>query len=114
MRSECYSTRCVCLCVSVKSHLTSGASVRDETAAMYSAGNEGQKKSETASFQSYGTSCIIRLPCSQPYLVSVEYARALLMWPVDRWAEFSHLRFSSFERSERCMPSSLHHDCSPA
>ena len=40
---------CVCVCVclsvrlSVKSHLTSGASVRRENAASYSAGNEGQK-----------------------------------------------------------------------
>ena len=33
----------VCVCVSVKSHLTSGASVRRENAATYSAGNEGQK-----------------------------------------------------------------------
>ena len=32
----------VCVCVSVKSHLTSGASVRPENAAMYSAGNEGK------------------------------------------------------------------------
>ena len=35
---------CVCVCVglSIKSHLTSGASVRRENAATYSAGNEGQ------------------------------------------------------------------------
>ena len=33
----------VCVCVSVKSHLTSGASVHCENAVMYSAGNEGQK-----------------------------------------------------------------------
>ena len=33
----------MCVCVSVKSHLTSGASVRPENAATYSAGNEGQK-----------------------------------------------------------------------
>ena len=33
----------VSVCVSVKSHLTSGASVRRENAATYSAGNEGQK-----------------------------------------------------------------------
>ena len=31
------------MCVSVKSHLTSGASVCRENAATYSAGNEGQK-----------------------------------------------------------------------
>ena len=34
---------CVCVCVSVKSHLTYGASVRPENAVAYSAGNEGQK-----------------------------------------------------------------------
>ena len=34
----------MCVCVSVKSHLTaSGASVRRENAATYSAGNEGQE-----------------------------------------------------------------------
>ena len=31
------------MCVSVKSHLTSGASVRPETSVTYSAGNGGQK-----------------------------------------------------------------------
>ena len=34
---------CVCVCLSVKSHLTYGASVRPENAVTYSAGNEGQK-----------------------------------------------------------------------
>ena len=34
---------CLCVCLSVKSHLTYGASVRPENAATYSAGNEGQK-----------------------------------------------------------------------
>ena len=33
----------VCVCVSVKSHLTSGASVCPENTVTYSAGNEGQK-----------------------------------------------------------------------
>ena len=46
MCSEGYGSRrvCVSVCVSVKSHLTSGASVRRENAATHSAGNEGQKK----------------------------------------------------------------------
>ena len=35
-------TVCVRVCVSVKSHLTSGASVCPENATMYSAGNEGK------------------------------------------------------------------------
>ena len=34
---------CVCVCLSVKSHLTYGASVRPENAVTYSEGNEGQK-----------------------------------------------------------------------
>ena len=33
----------MCVCVSVKSHLTSGASVCCENAVTYSVGNEGQK-----------------------------------------------------------------------
>ena len=50
---------CVCLsvCLSVKSHLTYGASVRPENAVTYSAGNEGQKicgdLPETTAFKSY-------------------------------------------------------------
>ena len=44
MRSEGYSTWvCLCVCVSVKSHLTYGASVRPEKAVTFSAGKEGQK-----------------------------------------------------------------------
>ena len=34
---------CVSVCLSVKSHLTYGASVRPENVVMYSAGKEGQK-----------------------------------------------------------------------
>ena len=33
----------LCVCLSVKSHLTYGASVRPENAVTYSAGNEGRK-----------------------------------------------------------------------
>ena len=48
---------CLCVCVSVKSHLTYGASVRPENAVTYSAGNEGQKicgdLPETTAFKSY-------------------------------------------------------------
>ena len=53
-----------------------------KNATTYSACNEGQNFcgvfSETASFQSYGTSCFVRLPCSRPFFLSPEYARALL------------------------------------
>ena len=77
MRSEGYGSRrvclsvCVCVCVSVKSHLTFGASARPENAVTYSVGNKGQKIrgvfSDTASFQSYGTCCIVRPQCSRPF-----------------------------------------------
>ena len=45
MRSEDYGSWLVCLfvCLSVKSHLTSGASVHPENAVTYSACSEGQK-----------------------------------------------------------------------
>ena len=57
----------VCLSVrlSVKPHLTSGASVRPENAVTYSASNEGQNIrgvfSETAPLRRSSTSCIVRL-----------------------------------------------------
>ena len=61
MRSEGYSSW-VCVCVSVKSHLTSGASICPENTVIYSVGNGGQKIckvfSETASFKSYGVICL--------------------------------------------------------
>ena len=48
---------CLSVCLSVKSHLTYGASVRPENAVTYSAGNEGQKicgdLPETTAFKSY-------------------------------------------------------------
>ena len=57
---------CVCVCLSVKSHLTYGASVRPENAVTYSAGNEGQKIcgvfSETAPLQRSSTPSVVR-PC---------------------------------------------------
>ena len=49
------------VCVSVKSHLTSGVSVRPENTVTYSVGNRGQKMfffSETASFKTYGVICL--------------------------------------------------------
>ena len=48
---------CVCVCLSVKSHFTYGASVCPENAVTYSAGKEGQKicgdLPETTAFKSY-------------------------------------------------------------
>ena len=65
MRSEGY---CSWVCVSVKSHLTYGASVRPENAVTYSAGNEGQKIcgvfSKTAPLQRSSTPSVVR-PCVQ-------------------------------------------------
>ena len=46
---------CLCVCLSVKSHFTSGASVLPENTVTYSAGNGDQKVFfETAPFKSYG------------------------------------------------------------
>ena len=58
MRSEGYRTYLgLSVCLSVKSHLGNGASVRSENAVTYSAGNEGQKicgdLPETTAFKSY-------------------------------------------------------------
>ena len=62
---------CLCVCLSLKSHLTLAGCLHLENAATYSAGDEGQNIcgvfSETVSFQSYDTSCIVRLPCSRPF-----------------------------------------------
>ena len=58
------------VCVSVKSHLTYGASVRPENAVTYSAGSEGQKIcgvfSETAPLQRSSTPSVVRLMRSRP------------------------------------------------
>ena len=57
---------CVCVCLSVKQHLTYGASVRPENAVTYSAGNEGKTFcgvfSETALLQRSSTPSVVR-PC---------------------------------------------------
>ena len=70
------------VCVSVKSHLTYGASVRPENAVTYSAGNEGQKIcgvfSETAPLQRSSTPSVVR-PCVQSAIfpcVFLVYAHA--------------------------------------
>ena len=60
MRSEGYgSWVCVSVCLSVKSHLTSGVSAHPENTVTYSAGNGGQKIcvffSETAPLQRSST-----------------------------------------------------------
>ena len=80
MRSEgyCSCRVCVCVCLSVKSHLTSGASVRPENAVTYSAGDEGQKIcgvfSETAPLPRSSTPSVVR-PCVESAIFLV-YAHA--------------------------------------
>ena len=62
-------------CLSVKSHLTYGASVRPENAVTYSTGNEGQKIcgvfSETAPLQRSSTPSIVQ-PCVQSAIFPAE------------------------------------------
>ena len=67
MCSEGYCSRLyVCICLSVQSDCTSGASVRPENSVTYSAGNGGQKICrvflETAPFKSYGVICLLWHP----------------------------------------------------
>ena len=72
---------CVSVCVSVKSHLTYGASVRPENAVTYSAGNEGQNIcgvfSETAPLQRSSTPSVVR-PCVQSAIFSCTRMRILV------------------------------------
>ena len=53
---------CLCVCLSIKSHLTSGASVCRENAVTYSVGNEDQTVC--------GTFCcsIVEIGCSLPWM----------------------------------------------
>ena len=66
---------CLCVCLSVKSHLTSGASVRPENIVVYSAGNRGKKNCgvffETALFKSYGVKRKLK---SQLLIRSIAYS----------------------------------------
>ena len=76
MRSEGYCSRS---CLSVKSHLTYGASVRPENAVTYSAGNEGQNIcgvfSETAPLQRSSTPSVVR-PCVHSAIFPAESTHA--------------------------------------
>ena len=76
----------MCVCVPVKSHLTSGASVHPENSATYSLGNEGQKIcgifSKTVLFQSYGTPALYGYRAVSHFLLA-EYVHALLKCHVD-------------------------------
>ena len=72
------------VCVSVKSHLTYGPSVRPENAVTYSAGNEGQNVcgvfSETAPLQRSSTPSIVR-PCVQSAIFPAESTHAYGLAP---------------------------------
>ena len=74
------------VCLSVKSHLTYGASVRPENAVTYSSGNEGQKVcgvfSETPPLPRSSTPSIMR-PCVQSaiYLTHTHYSMGLAAPP---------------------------------
>ena len=88
------------VCLSVKSHLTYGASVRPENAVTYSAGNEGQKIcevfSETAPLQRSSTPSIVR-PCVQSAIfpcVFLVYAHAYFSCAHDTPPRVQH--FSAF------------------
>ena len=85
------------MCLSVKSHLTSGASVRPETSATYSPGNEGKKI--VAFSLKLCRSRATALPALYGYhevghFLSAENARALLKCHVDRGAEFGQYKES--------------------
>ena len=94
MRSEgyCSWSVCVCVCLSVKQHLTYGASVRPENAVTYSAGNEGQKFcgvfSETAPLQRSGTSCIVCLCAVGHFPAESARAHCSMYHVVDRSGHF--------------------------
>ena len=64
---------CLCVCVSVKPHLTSRASVRPEINVTYSTGNEGQKIcgdfSETAPLRRSSTYPIVQLSLVSQFLL---------------------------------------------
>ena len=90
MRSEGYGSRrrvCVCVYLSVKSHLTSGGPVRPENAVTDSAGNEGQKTPTAPLPRS-----------SAPYLVW-PYMRSFI-FPVDN--THAHCAYVSSPRYARC------------
>ena len=75
MHSEGY---CSCLSVSlIKSHLTSGASVRPENVVMNSAGNEGENTcrifSETASLWRSNNPSVVRPYAQRPFFTHVCY-----------------------------------------
>ena len=80
------------MCLSVKSHLTYGASVRPEIDVTYSAGKEGGKIcgvfSETAPLQRSGTSCIVCLCAVGHFPAESAHAHCSIYHVVDRSGHF--------------------------
>ena len=82
----------LCVCLSVKSHLTYGASVRPEIDVTYSAGNEGGNIcgvfSETAPLQRSGTSCIVCLCAVGHFPAESAHTHCSIYHVVDRSGHF--------------------------
>ena len=90
MRSEGYcSWVCLSVCLSVKSHLTSGASVRPENAVTYSAGNEGQNIcgvfSETAPLQRSSTPSVDGHTYSRPFFLRKAARMRIIVFTTCAW-----------------------------
>ena len=109
MRSEGYcSWVCLSVCVSVKSHLTSGASVRPENAVTYSAGNEGQNIcgvfSETAPLQRSSTPSVDGHTYSRPFFLRKAARMRIIVFTtcggVDRSGHFFPVPVQSCEFRE--------------
>ena len=83
----------VCVCVSVKSHLTSGASVHPENSVMYSTGNGGQKNCG-APLQGSSTPSIESHKYSQPFSSESMHAHYSIYHIVSHEAAFRKLPFS--------------------
>ena len=108
MRSEGYGSGFVCVCVSVclsvKSHLISGASVRRGNAVTYSTDNRGQKIcgdfSETAPLQRYTASCVVG-HCS-------DIPRTFLMAEPSKGPKKANNRLNSTWSTTRCKAASFY------
>ena len=80
------------VCLSVKSHLTSGASVRPENTVTYPVGNEGQnicgvfsettllQRSSTASVESIRTVCHFPAESAHAHYIAHAFSRFVHMW----------------------------------
>ena len=95
MHSEGYGSRrfCVCVCASVKSHLTLEASLRPENAVTYLLSRQRRSKKIVAFSLKLSRSRATALAAlygqrAVGHFLSAEYARALLKCYVDSGAEF--------------------------